>query len=52
MPSRLPRKTEDERERIKKEMAEAVAAYRGSIVKCPQGELRAAAGRVRRISTC
>jgi hypothetical protein len=52
LPSKFPRKTEDERERFKQEMAEAVAAYRGSIVKCPQGELRAAAGRVRRISTC
>ena len=49
LPSRLPRKTEDERERIKQEMAEAVAAYRGPIVKCPPGELWAAAGRARRV---
>lgn len=29
LPSRLPRKTEDERERIKQQMAEAVARYDG-----------------------
>ena len=44
MPSRLPRKTEDERERIKQEMAEAVAAYRGLIVKCPPGRATGSSG--------
>ena len=52
LPSRPSRKTEDERERIKQEMAEAVAAYRGPIVKCPPGRVWAAAGRTRRISSC
>ena len=45
LPSRLPRKTEDERERIKQEMAEAVAAYRGPIVKCPPGRAAGSSGR-------
>jgi hypothetical protein len=40
LPSRPSQKTEDERERIKQEMAEAVAAYRGPIVKCPPGRAR------------
>jgi hypothetical protein len=44
LPSRLPRKTEDERERIKQEMAEAVAAYRGPIVKCPPGRAMGSSG--------
>jgi hypothetical protein len=44
LPSTLPRKTEDERERIKQEMAEAVAAYRGPIVKCPPGRAMGSSG--------
>ena len=45
LPSRLPRKTEDERERIKQEMAEAVAAYRGPIVnRASYGQQRAERG--------
>jgi hypothetical protein len=44
LPSRPSRKTEDERERIKQEMAEAVAAYRGPIVKCPPGRAMGSSG--------
>ena len=43
-PSRPPRKSQDERERIKQEMAEAVAAYRGPIVKCPPGRATGSSG--------
>ena len=43
-PSRPSQKTEDERERIKQEMAEAVAAYRGPIVKCPPGRALGSSG--------
>jgi hypothetical protein len=44
LPSRPSRKTEDERERIKQEMAQAVAAYRGPIVKCPPGRAMGSSG--------
>jgi hypothetical protein len=44
LPSRFPRKTEHERERIKQEMAQAVAAYRGPIVKCPPGRATGSSG--------
>jgi hypothetical protein len=44
LPSRPSQKTEDERERIKQEMAEAVAAYRGPIVKCPPGRAMGSSG--------
>jgi hypothetical protein len=37
LPSRLPRKTEDERERINREMKEAIDRYDGPIIKCPPG---------------
>jgi hypothetical protein len=44
LPSRFRRKTEHERERIKQEMAQAVAAYRGPIVKCPPGRATGSSG--------
>jgi hypothetical protein len=37
LPSRLPRKAEDERERINREMKEAIDRYDGPIIKCPPG---------------
>jgi len=40
LPLRLPRKTHDERERIKEEMAEAIARYDGPIIKCPPARAR------------
>ena len=52
LPSRFPRKTEHERERIKQEMAKRSRPIAGRLSSARQGELRAAAGRARRISTC
>jgi hypothetical protein len=40
LPLRLPRNTQDERERIKEEMAEAIARYDGPINKCPPARAR------------